>query len=160
MNRKLIIFLILLVAVLTFWTAFLMNEKNNEDIIWLSRIKVIVTTCSVTDRIKVNEKKSLGEALQYVDIEKLSWEEKIRYIIASLPLCWVPNLYRTPQVISEYVQNCKRKAKKWSFPDWLWWVFLNDYTYDANSHSPVSITDGFSIDGEGNLQVDWHVPVC
>lgn len=152
-----VIFLIIFIAVLTFWTAFLMSEKS-EGTIWLSRIWVIVTTG--TSQSDNQEFKTLNDALKTVDVKKLEGDEVTRYIIASLPLCWVPNLYRTSYIISDNVQNCRRKLKKWSFPDWLWWVFLNDYTYDANSHSPVSITDGFSIDGEGNLQVDWHVPVC
>jgi hypothetical protein len=106
------------------------------------------------------EKITLEEALEYVNTKNFTWDEKTRYILASLPLCWVPNHYATPQVISEHVQNCKRKAKKWSFPDGLWGIFLNSYTYDANSHSVISITDAYSLDESWNIQVDWQTPVC
>ena len=152
-----VIFLIIFIAVLTFWTAFLMSEKNGEST-WLSRIWVIVTTGVFQSDNQ--ELKTLNEALKTVDVKKLEWDEITRYIIASLPLCWVPNLYKTPYVISDNVQNCRRKLKKWSFPDWLWGVFLNDYTYDANTHSSVSITENYSLDDDGIIQVDWHAPIC
>ena len=160
MSNKLSISLIFIIAVLVLWTAFLMSEKKVEEPWTSSRIWVLVTTGLLEEQIHENELKTLDEVLSYVDLMSLSWDQVTRYAVASLPLCWVPNHYDKPQVISDNVQNCKRKAKKWSFPDWLWWVFLNDYTYDVNSHSVISITENFWLDDEWNIQVDWYVPIC
>ena len=160
MSKNLSISLIFLAAVLLLWTAFLMSEKKVEEDTWTSRINVTITTGSIQENIDENEKISLEEALKFVDTKNLSWDELMRYALASLPLCWTPNLYRTPYVISDNVQNCRRKAKKWSFPDWLWGVFLSDYTYDTNSHSAISIIEDFSIDENWDIQVDWHKATC
>ena len=63
-----VIFLIIFIAVLTFWTAFLMSEKN-EEVTWMSRIWVIVTTgISQYDN---QELKTLYESLKTVDVKLL-----------------------------------------------------------------------------------------
>lgn len=161
MNRKLgISLIVLLVAVLVSWTAFLMSEKNIVEDTWIPRIQVNITTWVVQQNVSENNKLLFKDALNNVDTSSLSWDEIIRYAMASLPMCWVPGLYRIPNVISDHVQNCRRKAKKGSFPDWLWGVFLNSYTYDTNSHSVVSITSSFWLNSDGNIQVDWYNPVC
>ena len=160
MNKKLVIFLIVFIAVLTFWTAFLMSEKKVEETWTSSRIWVLVTTGLLQEQNDKNELISFEEALSSVDVKSLTWDQVDRYILASLPICWIPGLYRTPQVISDNVENCRRKAKKWSFPDGLWGVFLNDYTFDTVSNKVISITSNYWLDNDGNIRVDGSFPVC
>ena len=148
-----------LIAVLILRTAFLIKEKER---FWWLHTPIASWEVAEEENIPMNDNSShsLSEILSQVDTKTLRGDQAKRYLLASLSWCWVPELYRTPTVISDVVQNCQRKEKQWSFHDGLWGVFLNSYGYDTTHKKVISMTENFWINENGDVWVDSHAPLC
>lgn len=157
MKSKLIsLFLLILIWLLLEWCQNLKNDLLQNEIadewqLWIEKVLDSDEETWILDKV-----------LSSIDITKLSKDELNRYIMATIPECKIPDLipYQLTKNISDLVENCTTKKKQWSFPDGLWWVFLNSYSFDQNSNSVISLTENFSLDEIWELKVDWNIPVC